>query len=80
MLQLFREAGAQTGKHRSYKFWQSEYHLVILYSNEVMDEKVYYIHANAVKEGIVENPEDYLYSSARDYAGRRGLLDIQFAD
>jgi hypothetical protein len=35
-----------------------------------------YIHLNPVKEGFVSQPEDWLYSSVRDYAGRRGLLDL----
>ena len=32
-------------------------------------EKLNYIHNNPVRAGIVEKGEDYLYSSARDYAG-----------
>ena len=30
--------------------------------------KIDYIHHNAVKEKIVTSPEDYYYSSARNYA------------
>lgn len=41
-----------------------------------MDQKLEYIHNNPVKAGFVENPEDYIYSSARDYAGIKGLIDI----
>ncbi|MBS1935758.1 MAG: transposase, partial [Bacteroidetes bacterium] len=29
-----------------------------------------------VENGLVENAEDYLYSSARDYAGRKGLIKL----
>ena len=35
-----------------------------------------YIHNNPVVEGIVESPEEYLYSSARDYASEKGLVKI----
>jgi hypothetical protein len=31
----------------------------------------------SVKAGIVEKPEDYLLSSARDYFGMKGLLAIE---
>ena len=31
--------------------------------------------AGPVEEGLVFRPEDYVYSSARDYNGERGLLD-----
>jgi REP element-mobilizing transposase RayT len=80
MLRIFQTAASGTGKHINYKFWQNAYHPIELFSNEVLDQKVNYIHANPVKEYIVENPEDYIYSSAKDYAGRKGLLDIEFAD
>lgn len=35
---------------------------------------------NAVEAGIVEKPEDYLYSSAKDYVLTKkcGLLDVVF--
>ena len=80
MLRIFRTAGAESNKHENYKFWQNEFHPIALFNNEIMDQKLNYIHANPVKEGIVSDPEDYLYSSARDYAGRRGLLEIEFLD
>ena len=34
-----------------------------------------YIHQNPVEEGFVFRAEDYMYSSAIDYAGEKGLLD-----
>ncbi len=36
-----------------------------------------YIHNNPVKAGIVEKPEDYLYSSARNYASKDAVLDVE---
>jgi len=41
-----------------------------------IQRKMNYIHHNPVKSGLVANPEDYLYSSARDYAGEKGLVEI----
>lgn len=35
-----------------------------------------YIHINPVKRGYVERPEQWRYSSARDYAGGKGLVEI----
>ena len=40
-------------------------------------QKLDYIHDNPVKAKIVVNKEDYLYSSAIDYAGGKGLLNIE---
>ena len=45
-------------------------------SNKFFDEKLNYIHNNPVKELIVERPEDYLFSSARNYAGLSNYLEI----
>ena len=42
-----------------------------------MEQKLDYLHNNPVVEGIVDEPEDYVYSSARDYAGKKGLIDIE---
>ncbi len=46
-----------------------------LWSNKVINEKINYIHNNPVEEGLVYHPEGYVYSSARDYIGEKGLLD-----
>ena len=46
----------------------------------MVDQKLEYAHENPVKEGIVDKPEDYVYSSARDYGGVKGLLDVEFLD
>jgi len=36
--------------------------------NKFIDQKLNYIHNNAVEAGIVRHPEEYLYSSAGNYA------------
>jgi len=41
------------------------------------DQKIRYIHENPVQAGIVEQAEDYLYSSARNYAGLETLIEIE---
>nr|WP_298657565.1 hypothetical protein [uncultured Flavobacterium sp.] len=46
-----------------------------MWSNEVIQQKIEYIHNNPVEEGIVLRPEDYKYSSASDDAGEKGVLD-----
>ncbi len=45
-----------------------------------MDQKLNYTHENPVDAGIVEHAEDYLYSSARDYVGRKGLIDVDLIE
>jgi hypothetical protein len=41
----------------------------------VIAEKMNYINYNQVEEGLVFRSEDYVYSSARDYNGEKGLLN-----
>lgn len=62
-----------------YRFWAEGNAPKIIYSNEFFDQKLHYIHDNPVKAGIVWEAEHYVYSSAIDYAGGKGLLDIVFA-
>lgn len=79
MLKIFSQAAARSNKHIKYKFWQNEYHPIELSTNELMDQKLEYIHNNPVVSGIVDDPVSYLYSSARDYmTDKRGLLKIKF--
>jgi REP element-mobilizing transposase RayT len=59
-----------------YRFWRADNKPIELWSNTVIDQKLDYIHQNPVIEEIVSQPEDYLYSSARDYAGIKGLLEV----
>jgi hypothetical protein len=48
-----------------------------LNSNDKLDKYLNYIHNNPVEAGIVLSPEDYLYSSAINYAGRpETLLEV----
>ena len=50
------------------------YKPIELWSNKVTFEKIRYIHNNPVEKGLVYNPEDYVYSIARDYSGEKGIL------
>jgi hypothetical protein len=40
----------------------------------MIDQRLHYTHYNPVEAGFVSEPHDYLFSSARDYAGEQGLL------
>ena len=76
MLWIFGSAGKKNPNNINYQLWQQEYHGIELFSNDVIDTKINYIHQNPVRIGIVENDFDYIYSSARNYAGKSGVLDV----
>jgi len=54
-------------KNCHYRIWQERFDDLAVYSPSVARTKINYIHNNPVRKGIVEKPEDYLYSSARNY-------------
>lgn len=76
MLNLFGFAGRTHTDNKEFKFWQSGNHPVNIYSDEFFEQKCNYIHNNPVRAGWVAQPEDYIYSSARDYQGLKGLIEI----
>ena len=51
-------------------------HVEEIYTQEFLWQKINYIHQNPVRAEFVARPEDYLYSSAQNYAGDKGLLDV----
>ena len=56
--------------------WQAESHPIGLNADLIANQKLNYIHYNAVEAGLVLYGEHCLYSSAIDYNGGKGLLDI----
>lgn len=75
LLDFFKKEAEQSSNTTNFQFWQHDNKPIELWSNEVIQQKIAYIHNNSVEKGIVFRPEDYKYSSAADYAGEVGLLD-----
>lgn len=78
MLNKFEFAARIHPKNKEIKFWQDGFHPIILFSNYFMDQKLNYIHQNPVKANIVSDESYYVYSSAIDYSGGKGLLEVVF--
>ena len=78
MLKIFLEQGMKNSRNKNYQFWRQDNQPQELYSPKFFFQKLSYIHHNPVIAGIVEKPEHYLYSSARDYFETKkcGLLDV----
>ncbi len=54
-------------KDRDYQFWQRNPLYVDLYNNDIVIEKLNYIHNNPIKAGLCEEDTDYKFSSAKFY-------------
>lgn len=63
-----------------YQIWNQNNHPIELESPKFIIQKLFYIHNNPVKAAIVDNPEEYIYSSARNYAGKQGVLNVEIID
>lgn len=72
LLHMFRFHAKYQPQNKEYIFWQKTSHPIELWTPEVFDQKVEYIHMNPVVAGYVEEPEHYLLSSAHP----RGPLEL----
>ncbi|MCU4165420.1 REP-associated tyrosine transposase [Carboxylicivirga caseinilyticus] len=77
MLNRFCYNAGKHSRNERYQVWTHENHAIHLYSNKFIADKIEYIHNNPVKALLVQHPEDYLYSSARNYASLSSVLDIE---
>jgi putative transposase len=77
LLRAFKKSGEGLKRIKNNKVWQDGNHPELLMSNKFIDQKLNYIHNNPVEAEIVDEPEYYWYSSARDYTGKKGLLEIE---
>jgi REP element-mobilizing transposase RayT len=68
MISMFKQAGERNSNVKNMQFWQQHNHPIELWSLNVFQQKLNYIHNNPVKAGFVTNPAAWKYSSARNYA------------
>jgi len=50
-----------------HRVWERRYYPFNVYSDQKLQEKLDYMHANPVKRGLVSSPEEWLWSSFRFY-------------
>jgi REP element-mobilizing transposase RayT len=77
ILKQFIDEGAPLTRIAHYKVWQDGNHPIELATNKMREERLHYLHYNPVEAGLVWRAEDYCYSSAIDYAGGQGYLDVE---
>jgi putative transposase len=77
MLHQFKYYGSRNSKNDAYQIWTNSNHPEECFSEEFTYIKMNYIHENPVRAGIVKKAEDYIHSSAANYAGLEGIVDIE---
>lgn len=76
ILAIMTEKGKKNSNVKEYQFWQQHNQPIELYSNHIIDQKIDYIHNNPVKASFVIEPYEWKYSSARDYCGEKGFIEV----
>ncbi len=66
LIKIFKEEGKLHKNHKR-KFWKKQFDDEVIRDEKMFWTKLKYIHNNPVKAGLVNKPEDYKYSSARNF-------------
>jgi putative transposase len=77
MLDKLKQLKLPHKKECNYQVWQEGTHPEEIQTEEMMRQKIEYIHHNPVRRGYVDEPSQWRYSSARNYEDQIGLLDVQ---
>ena len=80
LLYRFRYAAKYNSRNSHHQFWMHDNHAEWIWSEKFFLQKLNYIHQNPVKAGWVARPEDWLYSSMRNYMGLPALMEIDVSD
>jgi REP element-mobilizing transposase RayT len=73
LLAFFKKA------HKSdahYQFWEEGSHPQLISNEEMLRQKLEYIHRNPVERGYVDEAIHWRYSSARNYEGLEGVIPV----
>lgn len=66
-------------RHKSdqkHQLWQEGSHPKQIQDDEMMLQKLEYAHNNPLRRGYVDDPCHWRYSSARNYSGQKGIIDV----
>ncbi len=76
LLQELRYYKLRHKTDQTHQLWQEGSHPEQIQNQEMMWQKLEYTHNNPLRRGYVDDPTHWRYSSARNYAGQPGLIDV----
>lgn len=74
LLWMFERAGKKNSNISFRQFWQQNNQPIEIWSINVFEQKLSYIHNNPVESGFVTDPVDWKYSSARNYSNNDHMV------
>jgi len=77
LLEQFKFYKKAHHKEKEYQVWEEGYQPKLMQTDAMMIVKIKYIHENPVKRGYVDEAMHWRYSSARDYEGIEGLIEVE---
>ncbi len=78
LLHMFRFYANRTNQNKQFKIWTGDNHPEEIFGHDFLMTNINYIHENPVRAGWVNNAEDYVYSSASNYATGKGIMEIDY--
>jgi putative transposase len=76
-LEQLRHFKSRHKSDQTYQVWQEGFHPKAIQNEQMLMQKIEYIHYNPVRRGYVDNPENWRYSSYRQYVGKEGLVPLE---
>lgn len=81
MLWMFERAGKKNKRNSDFQLWQQHNHPIELNSNELMAQRLDYVHNNPVEAGFVSDPSAWIWSSCLSYySGVEGMIELSFIE
>ena len=80
LLWMFERAGKVNENNKNVQVWQQHNQPVELDTNEKIDLRLEYLHMNPVEAGYVIKPENWMHSSARQYAGLEDRFELELVE
>ena len=80
LIWMFKKAAEKNSNNTIHQFWRQNNQPIEMSHSNLLRQKLNYIHNNPLVSGLVRKAEYYSYSSAIDYSGGKGLIDIRMEE
>ncbi len=76
---MMERAGKKNRNNKDWQFWQQHNKPIEIKDQEMFDKTLDNMHQNPLAAGFVTKPEDWKDSSAGDFCGMKGLVELSYS-